>query len=104
MSKTQNFKIFTAAGVSTLAAFCLFEHRTNDRKDTKNMFTPLDDTLAFRVDRQTKEAIERAAAAEDRKPGALARVLLREALRGRGLLATDEHAGDLPFVTKGGHA
>ena len=68
------------------------------------MLTPLDDTLAFRVDRRTKEAIERAAAAEDRKPGALARVLLREALRGRGLLATDDRAGDLPFVTKGGHA
>lgn len=65
---------------------------------------PPTDTLTLRIDPSTKALIERAAAAEDRKPGALARVLLREALRGRGLLTTDERAGDLPFITKGGHA
>ena len=68
------------------------------------MLAPLDDTLTLRIDPHTKAILLREAAAQERKPGALARMLIREALRGRGLLATDDRAGDLPFVTKGGHA
>lgn len=44
----------------------------------------LEVTMTIRLDPQTKAELERQAQAEDRKPGALARLLLRDGLRARG--------------------
>lgn len=52
--------------------------------------TTLDETITIRLDPKTKALIERQAAQEDRKPGALARLLLFDGLRARGLLVHTE--------------
>lgn len=54
------------------------------------MQATLDTTITIRLDPKTKALIERQAQAEDRKPGALARLLLCDGLRARGLLIHDE--------------
>lgn len=50
----------------------------------------LEVTMTIRLDPQTKAELERQAQAEDRKPGALARLLLRDGLRARGRLLNDQ--------------
>ena len=50
-------------------------------------------TITFRVDDQTKRALEMAAQRDDRKPTTLARLLVRDGLKKRGYLLT-EHGDD----------
>ena len=51
------------------------------------------DGLSVRIDDQTKRALEAEAQRADRKPRALARVLIREGLERRGYLV-NEHGDD----------
>jgi predicted transcriptional regulator len=50
-------------------------------------------TITFRVDEQTKRALEIAAQHDDRKPTTLARLIIRDSLKQRGYLLT-EHGDD----------
>lgn len=63
----------------------------------------LEVTMTIRLDPQTKTAIERQAQAEDRKPGALARLLIRDGLRARGLLIHDDQELQ-PYTMQRGQA
>ncbi len=49
--------------------------------------------ITLRIDAQTKRALEAAAKRDDRKPTALARLLVKDGLKKRGYLLT-EHGDD----------
>ncbi len=67
------------------------------------MQATLDETITIRLDPQTKALINRQAKQEDRKPGALARLLIRDGLRARGLLLHDDQERQ-PYAMQRGQA
>ena len=61
------------------------------------------DTITIRLDESTRAALIQAAARDDRKPRALARLLVKEGLKRRGLLIHDEELQ--PYILqRGGQA